>query len=226
MFAGLPPEGRRPTPELPVLQAPGKLVVLEKAVVQTAIAAGGPMNVVIAPDLVRTQLAVSAFGGNVSSRLWLAVRERLGAAYGISAGLTAIDLTKRLLLIRTAVANDKTKATLGAIRAEYARLLTDGLTDAELDPLKRIYATSHRDRVRRAPALAANLLALALHNYPDDYLATYEQRLRGYSRAAIEADMRAKFPKPPLTIAVVTPSAEGLAADCVIKAPDDIKRCE
>ncbi len=226
LFVGLPPAGRRPTPDLPVLRSPGKLVVLEKAVVQTAIAAGGPMTLVITPDLPRTQLVVSALGGSVSSRLWFAVREKLGAAYGISAGLTAIDLNKRLLSIRTPVANDKAKAAIAAIREEYDRLLTDGLTDAELDPLKRIYATNHRDRVRRAPALAADLMAHALHDYPDDYLAGYEQRLRGYSRAAIEADMRAFFPRPPLTIAVVAPSAEGLGADCVIKAPEDIKRCE
>ena len=58
--------------------------------------------------------------------------------------------------------------------------------------------------------MAADLLNLALQEFPDDYLATYEQRLRGYGRAAIEAEMRTQFPKPPLTMVVIAPSAEGL----------------
>ena len=225
LFAGLPAVGNLPVPVKPRLQSPGKLVVLEKPVVQTAIVAGGPMDVAITPDLVRVQLAVSALGGGVSSRLWRAVREKLGAAYGISATLRAIDQTVRVLMIRSAVANDKAKDALAAIRTEYSGLLADGLSDAELDPLKRLYVTNHRERVRRAPSLANNLLTLALYGYPDDYLATFEQRLRGYSRAGVEADLGARFPKPPLTVAVVAPSAAGLAADCIIKVGEDIGRC-
>jgi predicted Zn-dependent peptidase len=162
----------------------------------------------------------------VSSRLWRAVRERLGAAYGISASLTVIDQTARVLAIRSAVANDKARDVLAAIRAEYDSLLANGLSDPELDPLKRLYVTNHRERVRQASTLANNLLTLALYGYPDDYLATFEQRLRGYSRAEVEADLRARFPKLPLTVAVVAPSAAGLAADCVIKAAEDIGRCD
>lgn len=226
LFASLPAAGSVPTPAGPMLQAPGKLVVLERPVVQTAIVAGGPLTVAITPDLLRSQLAVSVLGSGTSSRLWLAVREKLGAAYGISAGMQSVDHNTRLLAIRSAVANDKAAGVLAAIREEYARFLTDGPTEAELDPLKRLYLSGHHDRLRRAPGVAAAMLTFALNGYPDDYLASYEQRLRGYTRAAIEADMRAAFPKPPLTVAVVAPSAAGFAADCVIKAPEDIARCD
>jgi zinc protease len=226
LFAGLPASGSAPAPAKPALRAPGKIVVLERPVVQTAIVAGGPLDLAITPDLLRTQLAVSVFGGGTSSRLWLVVREKLGAAYGVSASLQAVDFDTRLLAIRTSVANDKATGVIAAVRDEYARFLSDGLAETELDPMKRVYVTGHRDRLRRGPALAAGLLSLALHDYPDDYLATYEQRVQGYDRAAVEADVRAAFPKLPLTVAVVAPSAEGLAADCVIKAPDEIARCD
>jgi zinc protease len=226
LFAGLLAVGTPPVPATPRLQAPGKLVVLERPAVQTAIVAGGPVDAAVTPDLVRLQLAVSALGGGASSRLWLAVREKLGAAYGISASLRVVDRSARALMIHSAVANDRARDALAAIRAEYGRLLADGLSDAELEPLKRIYVANHRERVRRASSLAGNLLTLALYGYPDDYLASFEQRLRGHSRAAIEADLRAKLPQPPLTVAVVAPSADGLAADCVIKAADAIERCD
>ncbi len=38
--------------------------------------------------------------------------------------------------------------------------------------------------------------------------------------------MRTQFPKPPLTMVVIAPSAEGLAADCAIKSPEDLARCD
>jgi zinc protease len=226
LFAGLPQAGSVPAAVAPKLRAHGKLVVLEKPVVQTAIAAGGPMTLSITPDVVRTQLAVSALGGSPSARLWLAVREKLGAAYGISAAMQPVGLDTRTLFIRTAVANDRAKDALAAIREEYARFVADGLSEAELEALKTIFVRNYRERLRRAPGIAANLLNLAMYEYPDDYLASYDQRLRGYDRTVIEAEMRAQFPKPPLTAVVIAPSAEGLAADCVIKSPEELARCD
>jgi len=48
-------------------------------------------------------------------------------------------------------------------------------------------------------------LSCLLQGFPDDYLATYDALLRAYARA---------------------PSAAGLGADCVIRTPDEIARCE
>jgi len=169
---------------------------------------------------------VSALSDGFYSRLYHAVRERLGAAYGISTSMQAVDLDLRLLLIQTAVANDKAREALAAIRAEYARLMADGLTAEEVDPLRRKFATRMSEQVRRAAQLAPLLLTFALHDFPDDYLATYEARLRDQGLSAINADVRAKFPPLPLTTVVVAPSAEGFEADCVIKARDEISRCE
>jgi zinc protease len=227
LFASLPASGPERREEAkPTLRSPGKLVVLERPVVQSALVAGGPAAVSIGPDSLRGQLAISVLGGGASSRLWKAVREKLGAAYGISAGLSAVDRDTRLLAIRTVVANDKAKAALSAIREEYDRFLVEGLTDAELDPRRTLYLTGHHERVRQAPSVAASLLAGALYDYPDDYLATYEGRLRVYTRAEIETDMRIALPKAPLTAVLVAPSAEGIGADCVIKSPEEIARCE
>lgn len=226
LFAAFPQEGKAFAPAKPTLRAPGKLVVLERPVVQTVIAAGGPMTLTVTPDLVRTQLAVAALGGGPSGRLWKAVRERLGAAYGISTSLQPVDLDTRTLFIRAAVANDKAKGALAAIRDEYARFIAEGVTEEELAPLKRVFVTNHRDRLRRAQSVAGNLLTQALHDFPDDYLATYEARVSGYFRTAIDADVQATFPKPPLTMVVVAPSGDGFVADCLIKSPEQLARCD
>src|SRR5262249_24460239 len=178
IFAGLPATGPPPARPRPIARAPGKLVVLEKPVVQTAIAIAGPTGFAVTPDLVRADFAVSALSGGFYSRLYRAVRERLGAAYGVSAILQAVDLDLRLLLIQNAVANDKARDALAAIRAEYARLMADGLTAEEVDPLRRKFATRVSEQVRSAAQLAPMLVTFALHDYSDDYLPTYEARVR------------------------------------------------
>lgn len=226
IFGGLPASGSRPAPPPPTPHGSGKLVVLEKPVVQTAIALAGPTTVAFTPDFMRANLAVTALSGGFYSRLYRAVRERLGAAYNISASLQNVDMNVRNLLIHTAVANDKAQDALAAIRAEYARLLADGVTAEEIDPVRARFATQMSERMRRAQELAPQLVTLALHDFPDDFLATYEARVRGQPLAAINADVRARFPPPPLTTVVVAPSAEGYGADCVIKAADEIARCD
>ena len=70
------------------------------------------------------------------------------------------------------------------------------------------------------------ILGLTLQNFPDDYIASYAGRVRALDRGAINEDIRTKFPPPPLTFMMLAPSAEGLGADCVIRAPEEIARCE
>jgi len=227
VFAGLPQSGRVPAVAKPALRSSGKLVVLEKAVVQTVIVAGAPTTLAVTPDLVRAELAVEVLGrGSAASRLGRAVRGRLGATYGISAVLQASVAGTRTLLIRTPVANDKAKAALEAIREEYALFAAEGVTEEEIEPLKTAAIARHQERLRRAGAVAGALLGLALNNRPDDELATQEARIRAISRAAVNEDIRNRLPKPPLTIVMVAPSAQGLGADCVIRALAEIARCE
>jgi zinc protease len=226
IFAGLPQSGNVPGVPMPVVRSSGKLVVLERPVVQTIISAGGPTGLVITPDFVRAELAIGVLSGGFSGRLLKAVRERLGATYGISASLQPIDAYTRGLLIHTPVANDKAKDALATIRSEYARFWAEGVTEDEIEPLKTVFITRNRDRLRRAPSVAGVLLGLSLQGFPADFLATYDARVRSYGRAAINEEIRAKFPAPPLTFVMVAPSAAGLGADCVIKAPEEIARCE
>jgi zinc protease len=226
IFAGLPQSGNVPAVPKPVVRSPGKLVVLERPVVQTIISAGAPTGFAITPDYVRAQVAVDVLGRGFTGRLLKAVRERLGAAYGISAALQSVDSTTRALLIHTPVANDKAKDALATIRSEYARFVADGVTDEEVEALKTAYISRNRDLARRSTSLTGLLLGLALQNFPDDYLATYDARVRALDHAAVNDDIRTKFPRPPLTFVMVAPSAAGLGADCVIRAAEEIARCE
>jgi zinc protease len=226
IFGGLPASGRVPARPAPVFRPSGQLVVVERSTVQTAVIAGGLTGLAVTPDLARAEIAVSVLGGGFTGRLMKAVRERLGATYGVSIALQPIDADTRVLAIRSAVANDKSREALAAIRGEYSRYIAEGPTELEIEPRKQIFINRANEMLRRAPATGAGLITAALHDFPDDFLMTYASRIRSYDGAAIKADIRANFPKPPLTIVIVTPSADGLEADCIIKAAAEIARCQ
>jgi zinc protease len=226
IFARLPATGHAIGPP-PEMRAAGKLIVLERPVVQTAIVAGGPSGWISEPDTLQGTVAVRILGaGGFESRLVRAVREGLGATYGIRAGFQQLHPKAFTLVINTAVDNAKVAATIAAIRKEYARMRADGVTEAEVEPIKTKLLTEFREGLRRALGAAGRVRDLAMAEYPSDHLAIFEARLRGLSAASVSEAIRARFPKEPLTIVVVAPSAQGLEADCVIKAPAELARCE
>jgi zinc protease len=204
----------------------GKLVVLERKVVQTAIVAGGASGWTLGPDALPGTIAVRALGGGVESRLVRAVREKLGAAYRIGAGFHQLHPKAFALVISTAVDNAKAAAAVDAIRQEYARLHAEAVPEAEIEPLRTKLVTEMREQTRRSTSAAARLRDLTQTDFPPDFLPTYETRVRAVAASAVAEGIRLNMPKPPLTFVVVAPSSEGLGADCVIKAPEEIARCE
>jgi zinc protease len=225
IFAGLPAVGRTIGPP-PAMRTLPKLVVLERKVVQTAIVAGGASGWSLEPDLLPGTLAARALGGGFESRLVRAVREKLGAAYRISAGFHQLHPKAFALVVSTAVDNSKAAAAINAIRQEYGRFLADGVPNAELEPLKTKLVTEMNEQVRRSTGAAQRLRDLAQADFPKDFLPTYEARVRAVSAAAVAEGIRLNMPKPPLSFVVVAPSAEGMDADCIIKASEEIARCE
>jgi zinc protease len=225
-FARLPAVGGGIGPR-PELRAGGKVIVLERQVVQTAILAGGATGWTAAPDTLPGSAGVRVLGGGgFAGRLTKAVREGLGATYGIRAGFQQVHPRVFSVVINTLVDNTKVAPVLAAIRTEYARLRDGGVTAAELEPLKTRFIADAREQMRRSPAAAQRLRDLLLADYPADYLASYEAQIGALDVEAVNAGIRTRFPREPLTVVIVTPSAEGLGADCVIKAPAEIAKCE
>ena len=130
------------------------------------------------------------------------------------------------LVVSTAVDNAKAAATLAAIRSEYARFRAEGVTADELEPLKTKLVTEVREQLRRSPGRRARLRDLLLSGFPADDARDLRGPRPGALAAAVNGSRSRRFPPEPLTFVVVAPSAEGLGADCVIKAPEEISRCE
>ena len=135
IFAGLPNVGQDIGPR-PQLRTIGKLIVLERPTAQTAIIAGGPSSWVSEPDTLPGSVAIRVLGSGFGSRLTKAVREGLGATYGIRAGFQQVHPKAFTMVISTAVDSTKAAAALAAIRKEYAAFRAEGVADAEISSVK------------------------------------------------------------------------------------------
>ena len=74
-------------------------------------------------------------GGGFESRLMTEVREKRGLTYGVGTSLVPRQHAE-LLVGRVASANDRIAEAIAVIRAEWARLATEGVTQEELDAAK------------------------------------------------------------------------------------------
>lgn len=208
------------------LRNPGKVVLLVKpGIAQTSIAAGGPTTWTSSPDITAGNLAARVLGGDFNSRLNAVVRGKLGATYGIRASLTAFDHASYGLLVTSAVDSAKASAALDAVRDTYRAFLADGITADELDAQRAKMIQEVKDRTTKAAPTAQQAQALLMAGLPLDLLATQESRLKALTTDDVNRLSKSRMAKLPLTVVVVAPSAEGLAADCVIKSPDEIESC-
>jgi zinc protease len=226
LLAGLPkvaPSGTRAATEL---RNGGRLVVLEKpGIAQTSIAAGGPTKWVSGVDLMAGTLGTRVLGGDFNSRLNSVVRGKLGATYGIGARLSSYDPKSYALSVTSAVDNVQAKAAIDAIRATYATFLGEGITAAEFEAQRTKYRQELRDRDTKAQSTANTAFVLLMAGLPLDMMVTQQARLNALTVSDVNRLISEKMAQLPLTIAVVAPSAEGLGADCVIRALEELDTC-
>ncbi len=202
-----------------------KTIVIESPVAQSAILAGGSVLWGgSGAEGVSRGLAMSVLGGGARSRLFIAVREKLGAAYGASAGISPILGRDGIFSMEAAVANDKVAVALAAMRAEYALFREKGVTADEIDPIKRRMVSGFPESMRRSGS-ASGLIRGAIQNgLPFDAPDRQIGWINAHTADGINAMLRERLPDK-LMVVIVAPSAEGLGADCVIKQLDELKTC-
>jgi predicted Zn-dependent peptidase len=208
----------------PEMRSLNKLIVLEKNVAQSVIIAGGPTGWITNPDSIRAHLATSImnktdgpFMGNL--------RGKLGATYSVRAYPVRYHRNAFGFYLTTAVDTAKLSGALTALREEYERFIAEGVTQKELEIAKNQQLSAVEEGLRRSKAGSIMLVKSLYADQPIEHFSNYEERLRSYDVAAINDGLQTKFPSK-LTYLVITPSAEGLGADCVIKSADEITKCE
>lgn len=125
-------------------------------------------------------------GGSMSSRLFQRIRENAGMAYNVYSSASMYP-TCGDLQIYAATAPKQARSVLAQMEEERARLLADGITQAELEQgktqIKTNYVLAQESAYHRMAALGTGLLVR-------NKLRTPSTVLRGLSRVTAEDVMR------------------------------------
>jgi zinc protease len=202
-----------------------KTIVIERKVEQSVILIGGSVEWKAGgPVGISRSIAMSVLGGGNRSRLFVAVREKLGAAYGASSGISGLLGDVSVFSMEASVANDKVVPALAAMRLEYQNFRDKGVTADEVDPIKRRMISGFPEAMRKAGSSSGTIRTALLNNLgfqaPDSYTLWVERQKPEDINVLIKSQLPEK-----LTTIIIAPSAEGLGADCVISSIDDLSKC-
>ncbi len=172
-FGALP---ARPAAALPpdwVPTAKPRTVVVERPVPQSVVQMALPGVARLDLDWYAAFVMAHIFGGcGQQSRLFAEVREKRGLAYSVSSGFRTYRKAS-LLTISTASANEKVAEAIRVIRAEMARLRTDGVTEQELADAKTYLTGALPVSLDSSSSVASLLHAMQVDGLPRNQL---EQR--------------------------------------------------
>jgi zinc protease len=227
-FGDLPERADVPAPPALTFRRDTRTVVIERPVTQTSVVLGAGSSLMWEDEREQplNRIALGAFAGGPSSRLFRTVRDELGASYGSTAELPMLGGAARYLVISSSVDPANAARALAVIRAEYARFQQEGLTSEEFETERARYVNQLEEQLRRAGP-AAGLLRdlLRQERSAAEGWEVLERVRRQLTREDINAHLRSRWPQPPLTTVIVAPSADGLDADCIVRRHEEPERC-
>ncbi len=108
-------------------------------------------------------------GGGFTSRLYSEVREKRGLAYSVYTALVPMDFAG-LIFGGSGTRNDRAAETVEIVRAEWARMASEGPTPEELADAKRFLTGSFPLRFSSSDNIASILVAIQMDDLGIDYL--------------------------------------------------------
>lgn len=115
-------------------------------------------------------------GGRFTSRLMSEVREKRGLTYGIGSYLVSYDLAD-MYLGQFSASNDKVAEAIAVLRAEWARIAGEGLTERELADTKTYLTGSYPLRFDGNSRIASILVGMQMEGMPIDYAVTRNAKI-------------------------------------------------
>lgn len=221
LFGHLPPGDGAASPlEIP-RHSPGRSVVMVRDVPQTVLVMTGWSGFDHTADRAAGRLANSI----LQLRLYKAVREELGAAYGVSASFFRPVSDPYILILSTAVAHDQAPAALKVLKQTFEDFTRRGVTSAELAAEKSKLINRLRQRYQKAAGLSAAMLGAMLDGLPADTLETAPARVAALTVEQVNGAIAKKLRGRAYATIVVAPSAKGFAADCIISKTREARGC-
>jgi zinc protease len=144
------------------------------------------------PDYPALVMANYIFGGSpLDSRLGTRVRQQEGLSYSVGSSLSVSSFDTRASLTINAICNPQNIDRVEtAIREEFARLLSDGVTADELERAKQGFLEAQKVRRTTDGALAGLLSELSYTRRTMTYQADLERKIEGLTPDQIVAAVR------------------------------------
>ncbi|MEZ5753594.1 MAG: pitrilysin family protein [Paracoccaceae bacterium] len=115
-------------------------------------------------------------GGRFSASLMTEIREKRGLTYGIGTSLMGYD-NAEVVVGQTRVANASAAEAVDLIRKEWARIETEGITEAELQATKTYLTGAYPLRFDGNGPLATIMVNMQLIGLPPDYPKTRNDKV-------------------------------------------------
>ncbi len=158
------------------------------------------------PDFIPAFVLNHVLGGSAfSSRLFKEVREARGLAYSVYSYQVALDHVG-LWFAGTATKNERAGESIRIIGEEFAKILSEGPTQAELDEAKSYLTGSYALRFDTSSKVAGQLLQIQIDELGIDYIDKRNALIRAVTLDDLKrAAQRLTDAKKALTIVVGRP---------------------
>lgn len=141
-------------------------------------------------------------GGGQQSRLFNEVREKRGLTYGVSSGLRTYKRAA-LLVISTASANERVADAIRVVRAEIARMRTEGVTEQELADAKTYLSGALALSLDSSGSVASLMHSLQVDGLSPDHLVRREALIAAVKLDSVRRVARRLLREETMTTVVV-----------------------
>jgi len=162
-------------------------IVDRPASVQSVIKLGYPLEMNPAKeDFLSTRVLGYILGGGFNSRLNMKLREDKGYTYGARSSIGSDKLVANFNA-STSVRTEVTDSALIEMIYEIRNIVEEGITEGELEEAKANLSGSFGRSLENPSTIASFAVNIARYGLPEDYYATYLQRLNALTVEDINA---------------------------------------
>jgi zinc protease len=207
-----------PTHTYPVPKAPSgrKVAFANRAgAVQSLVRVTYPVELQPgSPDAIKASVMNAVLGGGAfSGRLMQNLREDKGYTYGAGSSLSSDRIIGRFSA-GAEVRNNVTDSTLTEIFYEMERLIREPVNAKDLELTKNYMTGTFARSLENPRTIAGFALNIARYDLPEDYYATYLEKLNAVSPEEVQ-QMAAKYLTPDQAIVVVAGNKEEVAGKLI-----------
>lgn len=185
LFVGLPNTGA-PLPGRAELNVKGGITVEPFPGPQSVVIFGQGGMRYDNPDYFAASILNEALGGGkFDSRLMSEVRVNRGLSYGIGTSLSSYDHAEAMLG-QFEASNENVAEAIEVIKAEWAKVAADGLTEQELADAKTYMTGAYPLRFDGNDTIAAILVGMQDMGLPPDYPKTRNAKVEAVTMADVQ----------------------------------------